>query len=326
MRALIMFATVVFTAVLLAGCTTTSTTTTGTNTGQQDVEGPRQLVSAYMDALKTPDYAKALEIAGLPLPKQAADQITTATKSQTYFKWQVTGYVIKDVKVDGGLAQVTVEETSTRDVDPSVKSNLAALGEIGNAIKWGEIKTTETFVLVRLNGKWSFDNGHSGVPFASLPMDELGEAASKGQPPPSATQKRLADFINGIGLGQMVQTLTSPAVPLIAAIAVPNFARARGQGQATACKSNLKNIGTALEMYSTDSSGRYPTELSQLAPNYLKAIPTCAAAGSDTYSSGFASASSPDAYTVVCTGQHHGGIGYSAEYPQYTSVEGLRER
>src|SRR5207253_10538548 len=37
----------------------------------------------------------------------------------------------------------------------------------------------------------------------------------------------------------------------------------RTKTQARACMSNLKNIGTALEMYSTDNSGRFPTALAQ---------------------------------------------------------------
>lgn len=113
---------------------------------------------------------------------------------------------------------------------------------------------------------------------------------------------------------------------IAAAIMVPGFLRAREAGQATACKSNLKNIGTALEMYSTDNGGRFPTSLSQLAPNYLKHIPTCPAAGNDTYSTGFKSLSNPDAYTVFCGGSHHTGAGFSAGYPQYTSTQGILER
>jgi prepilin-type N-terminal cleavage/methylation domain-containing protein len=115
-------------------------------------------------------------------------------------------------------------------------------------------------------------------------------------------------------------------IAILAAILVPNFIRARAQGQLTACKSNLKNIGTALEMYSTDNSGRFPTVLSQLSPNYLKTLPTCPSLGSVTYTgSGFASASSPDAYTVLCVGNNHGGAGLSANFPQYTSVQGLND-
>lgn len=113
---------------------------------------------------------------------------------------------------------------------------------------------------------------------------------------------------------------------VLSAVLVPSFVPARTQGKLTACKSNLKNIGTALEMYSTDHSGRFPTQLSELVPDYLRAIPTCPAAQSDTYAAGFQSASVPDAYTVVCGGHHHQSVGYSADHPLYTSTQGLIER
>ncbi len=58
-------------------------------------------------------------------------------------------------------------------------------------------------------------------------------------------------------------------------------------GSLTACKSNLKNIGIALEMYSTDWSGSYPKSMTQLTPNYLKTIPKCPKAEGDTYSGSY---------------------------------------
>lgn len=115
-------------------------------------------------------------------------------------------------------------------------------------------------------------------------------------------------------------------IAILAAILVPNFIRARAQGQYTACKSNLKNISTALEMYSTDSSGRFPTVLTSLTPNYLKTIPSCPSVGAVTYTgSGFASVSNPDGYTVLCNGNNHAGVGSSANFPQYTSQQGIVE-
>ena len=117
--------------------------------------------------------------------------------------------------------------------------------------------------------------------------------------------------------------MLAAGVGIGAAILVPNFIRARSQGQVTACKSNLKNIGTGLEMYSTDNGGRYPTRLEQLTPNYLRLIPTCPSAGRDTYTQGFQSAASPDGYTVVCTGNHHRAVNQGDNYPQYTSTQGL---
>ena len=89
------------------------------------------------------------------------------------------------------------------------------------------------------------------------------------------------------------------------------------------CKNNLKNLGIAQEMYSTDNGGRFARKPTQLTPTYLKRIPTCPAAGTDTYSAGFASASNPDAYTIVCSGSNHTDLGVPPHYPQYTSDQGI---
>ncbi|MGV8120093.1 MAG: protein kinase [Candidatus Xenobiia bacterium LiM19] len=104
---------------------------------------------------------------------------------------------------------------------------------------------------------------------------------------------------------------------------LPNFYRARHSGQLTACKSNLKNIGTAMEMYSTDNKGRYPPALSYLTPGYLRTIPTCASAGSDTYSESYTFRQNPDVYTIYCKGSHHSDIYHCSNYPQYDAIEGL---
>jgi hypothetical protein len=50
------------------------------------------------------------------------------------------------------------------------------------------------------------------------------------------------------------------------------------------CKSNLKNLGTAVEMYADDWNGEYPRSLGLLTPNYIKIIPECPEVGSVTYS------------------------------------------
>lgn len=102
-------------------------------------------------------------------------------------------------------------------------------------------------------------------------------------------------------------------------------------GAFRSCCSNLKNLGTALEMYSTDNSGAFPDRLSQLTPNYVKTIPTCASAHRDTYSNGYSvthprvpGGHAPDAYTVVCEGSYHvNATQWPPNYPQYTDVKGL---
>lgn len=113
-------------------------------------------------------------------------------------------------------------------------------------------------------------------------------------------------------------------IAILAAILVPNFLRARAQGQLTACKSNLKNMGTACEMYSTDTSGRYPTALANLTPNYMKTIPTCASSGTSANYS-YVYTTTPDSYTSWCNGSYHTTVG-TANFPQYDSVSGLIER
>ena len=121
-------------------------------------------------------------------------------------------------------------------------------------------------------------------------------------------------------------------IAILAAILVPNFLKARAQGQLTACKSNCKNIATALEMYSSDNGGRYPTPTNLTSKltggNYLKLIPTCPAAGSDTYSPAFSSVQTPDSFSFYCDGNNHskaytGFSSVSAGFPQYSAESGL---
>lgn len=101
------------------------------------------------------------------------------------------------------------------------------------------------------------------------------------------------------------------------------------QGQLTACKSNLKNIATALEMYASDNQGRYPDSLSRLTPEYLKKIPNCPAAQSDAYSSSYVrqlyqpDLHLVDEFTVCCKGDHHSKAGTAHNHPVYTSQTGL---
>lgn len=123
-------------------------------------------------------------------------------------------------------------------------------------------------------------------------------------------------------------------IAILAAILVPNFIRARAQGQVTSCKSNLKNIGTACEMYATDNGGRYPKDLKTLTTPansqqaYLKQIPKCPSEGTSTpYTSTYTSASNPDVYTVWCGGSNgnHTAAGCDAGYPKFTATQGLIE-
>jgi len=104
----------------------------------------------------------------------------------------------------------------------------------------------------------------------------------------------------------------------------------------TATKSNLKNIGTALEMYSTDNMGLYPRELSEVTPDYLKTLPRLDYMGDSTnteyyrdrygYTGGYGYEVSGDAahYTVTVAVPDHPSNGKLMKI-RYTSREGLME-
>ena len=111
----------------------------------------------------------------------------------------------------------------------------------------------------------------------------------------------------------------------------PRGIRSRAQGQLTACKSNCKNLATALEMYASDNGGHYPAQLSLLTQgNYLKVIPTCPSAGSETYSGSYRIHTNPDRFSFLCQGNNHpkAYTGFSPpfdNFPQYTSEIGLND-
>jgi type II secretory pathway pseudopilin PulG len=77
-------------------------------------------------------------------------------------------------------------------------------------------------------------------------------------------------------------------VAIACAILVPALRRHQARQRLEACEANLKQIAAAVEQYSTDNSGRDPFPLSSVAPRYLKRVPTCPAAGVDTYSAMYA--------------------------------------
>ncbi len=108
------------------------------------------------------------------------------------------------------------------------------------------------------------------------------------------------------------------------------FGQGHRQGSLSACKSNCKNIATALEMYASDNCGAYPRSLQQLTVgNYLTFVPTCPAAGELTYTN-YRVSRNPDKFSFGCAGNHHARAytGYAAPsqgFPRYHSEMGLIE-
>ena len=127
------------------------------------------------------------------------------------------------------------------------------------------------------------------------------------------------------GLTMIELMIVMFVILILAALIAYNVNRAQLRGQYGGCVSNLKNMGTALNLYANDNAMRYPTTIVGVTPTYLKAVPTCPAAGYTTYLTGFASSSNPDAYTLICAGSNHVQVGKAPNFPQFVSGTGLIE-
>lgn len=73
-------------------------------------------------------------------------------------------------------------------------------------------------------------------------------------------------------------------IGILLAIAVPNFVRARETSRASTCAANLKQISGAKEQYAMENrlgTGAAVTA-ANVAPNYIRAMPTCPSSGTYT--------------------------------------------
>jgi prepilin-type N-terminal cleavage/methylation domain-containing protein len=72
-------------------------------------------------------------------------------------------------------------------------------------------------------------------------------------------------------------------IGLLAAIAIPNFVRARTTAQTQACIANLKQIEGATQVWMLDTGGTVGNVTwAALVPNYIKRQPACPASGTYT--------------------------------------------
>jgi len=73
-------------------------------------------------------------------------------------------------------------------------------------------------------------------------------------------------------------------IGLLAAIAIPNFVKARQTAQRNACIQNLKQIDGAKEQWALETKQADGAAVDETAVNkYLKAVPTCPGGGRYTY-------------------------------------------
>ena len=119
-------------------------------------------------------------------------------------------------------------------------------------------------------------------------------------------------------------TIVIVILAVLAMILLPNYVRARSRGRLSACETNLRNMASALEVYSTDNARQFPSRLEELSPTFVQSIPTCPSAGSSAaYLDGFTSARNPAAYTLSCTGGWHVDLGLGENSPSFHYGTGL---
>lgn len=134
--------------------------------------------------------------------------------------------------------------------------------------------------------------------------------------------------------GQKRKILGILLVLVAAGAGLDHVYRRAPQQRLTQCKQNLRELGTALEMHSTDANGKYPDALAKLVPKYLPSLPHCPSAQADTYSDG--AQFGPDApankerhedyYLVYCAGSHHEEAGVGPDQPSWNGIYALMGR
>ena len=107
--------------------------------------------------------------------------------------------------------------------------------------------------------------------------------------------------------------------------AVHSFWISRLEDQLHVCNSNLQNIVTAANMYARNNKNVYPRDLDTLVTaSYLETIPTCPAAGQQTYTNVNLKVA-PPGLSISCNGGFHRrffhGSGNPETWPVYSAVK-----
>jgi len=106
----------------------------------------------------------------------------------------------------------------------------------------------------------------------------MQQPAFVASPPPKRSNAWIVILVVAIGLVVMV-----PILGLLAAIAIPNFVKARHSSQRAACVANLKTIDSAKASWALENK-KTAEDIPTVADlsNYMRAIGVCPANGSYT--------------------------------------------
>ncbi len=64
-------------------------------------------------------------------------------------------------------------------------------------------------------------------------------------------------------------------IGILVAIAIPVFQSVQQNARKRTCQANLRTLDSAVHTYAGDNNGTYPAAIANLAPNYVRALPSC---------------------------------------------------
>lgn len=122
-------------------------------------------------------------------------------------------------------------------------------------------------------------------PFFAIPGVICGHLAHSRIKRSGGTLEGHGLALGGLITGYVVIALSVVAIPMMAAIAIPNFVKARSTAQRNACINNLRQIDAAKEQWSLEEkkdAGAIPTEADLKSYFGEDGLPMCPAKGSYT--------------------------------------------
>ena len=123
----------------------------------------------------------------------------------------------------------------------------------------------------------------------------------------------------------MKRVLIGSALVLLVVLVVTGIQNRYHQRKLFECKTNLRDLATSMEMYSTDWNGHYPTNLEKLTPKYIEKIPVCPSS-----QHGYKVILGPDApgnepkfedyFYLCCEGLNHEEAGAGRDQPAFDQM------
>ena len=86
-------------------------------------------------------------------------------------------------------------------------------------------------------------------------------------------------------------------IAVLTGIAIPSYFALRNRARSAAAQSEMKNIGTAIELYAIDNGNALPAALANIEGTYIAEVPDA-----DPWGVGYVYAVNGGSYTLTCYG------------------------